>query len=274
MPKVVAALARLIPGHRGADRVPQHLQRESELRELACRQIGREEPQVGADVFNRPAETLVTRQVVHGRCRRGERRGLARSALASDDAGAVRPVTRARPETWSCASVRPDATWLTRAPYSPRPYRRTRSVRTPLSSRNTRRAGSRVGATACHAVRATATSARSCSDARTVFFKPEPELLDRAAQRRETGGGPQRRLQFGQRAVRLFVDQRRELVQLRVQDRRPPPGLPAWCDLTGIPAPLFSGRSTQARLTAYFSATSWDGMPASESRNTRSRKIH
>ena len=54
----------------------------------------------------------------------------------------------------------------------------------------------------------------------------------------------------------LFVDQRRELVQLRVQDRRPPPGLPAWCELTGFPAPLFQPIH-QARLTAYFSATSW-----------------
>ena len=90
MPKVVAALGRLIPGHRGADRVPQHLacatarlsQNRLELRErvLDGIQVGavfREEPQVGADVFNRPADgrTLVTRQVVHDDdVARGERR--------------------------------------------------------------------------------------------------------------------------------------------------------------------------------------------------------
>ena len=91
MPKVVAALGRLIPRHRGADRVPQHIacatarlsQDHLELRErvldgIEVGAVFREEPQVGADVFNRPADgrTFVTRQVVHDDdVARGERRG-------------------------------------------------------------------------------------------------------------------------------------------------------------------------------------------------------
>ena len=40
----------------------------------------------------------------------------------------------------------------------------------PVSSRKTRRVGSQVGAAACHTTRAAATSGRSCSEGRTVFF--------------------------------------------------------------------------------------------------------
>ena len=41
-------------------------------------------------------------------------------------------------------------------------------VRTPLSSKNTKRSGASVGAASCHAALASATSARACSAACTV----------------------------------------------------------------------------------------------------------
>ena len=47
----------------------------------------------------------------------------------------------------------------------------------PVSSRKTRRVGSQVGAPACHAPRAAATSGRSCSDGRTVFFNGQAQGL-------------------------------------------------------------------------------------------------
>ena len=77
-------------------------------------------------------------------------------------------------------------------------------------------------------------STRSCSDARTVFFEPEAELLDRTAQRRKTGGCLQRVLQFGQGAIRLLADQCGERGELVVQDRRAPPRLFARGDLAGL----------------------------------------
>ena len=50
-----------------------------------------------------------------------------------------------------------------------RPYRRSRLVVMPVSSRNTRWATSQVGAAACHATRAAATSGRSPSTGLTRF---------------------------------------------------------------------------------------------------------
>src|SRR6266496_3062421 len=81
-------------------------------------------------------------------------------------------------------------------------------------------------------------SARSCSDARTVFFKPEAELLDRTAQGRKTGGCPQRVLQFGQGTIRLLANQCCELGELGVEDRRAPPRLLARGDLARLAPPL------------------------------------
>src|SRR6266481_148054 len=51
----------------------------------------------------------------------------------------------------------------------------------PVSSRKTRRAGSHVGAAACHCTRAAAMSGRSCSDACTVLpRKSSPRSRDLA----------------------------------------------------------------------------------------------
>ena len=75
-----------------------------------------------------------------------------------------------------------------RAPRGARPYRRSRLVVMPVLSRNTRWATSQVGAAACHATRAAATSGRSCSDGRTVFFNGQAEGPHGAPDRRHTRG--------------------------------------------------------------------------------------
>ena len=92
----------------------------------------------------------------------------------------------------------------------PRPYRRRRLVATPVSSRKTRRVGSRVGVVATQCARVAAMSGRSCSDARTVFLKGEAQLFHGPPDRGQTGGRAQGDLQVREGAVRLRVDQRRE----------------------------------------------------------------
>ena len=67
----------------------------------------------------------------------------------------------------------------------------------PVSSRKTRRVGSQVGAAACHTTRAAATSGRSCSEGRTVFFDGHVQSRHRAPDRRQTGRRAERVLQLG-----------------------------------------------------------------------------
>ena len=110
---------------------------------------------------------------------------------------------------------------------------------TPLSSRKTRRVGSRVGAVAAHCARAAATSGRSCSDARTVFFTGKAQLFHGPPDRRQTGRRAQGHLQFREGTVRLFADQRRERVQLGREHRMPPVALLARGDFAGLPPSLF-----------------------------------
>ena len=102
-------------------------------------------------------------------------RKLSPSIAPSKTPGAVSPVTRhAARNVLVCQ--RPQGAWAwTRAPRGARPYRRSRVVVLPVSSRNTRWATSQVGAAACHATRAAATSGRSCSDGRTVLFHGQAE---------------------------------------------------------------------------------------------------
>ena len=85
---------------------------------------------------------------------------------------------------------------------------------TPRSSRKTRGVGSRVGAVAAHGARAAAMSGRSCSEARLVFFTGEAPLVHGPPDGRQTGRRGEGPLQFGEGAVRLLPDQRRERVQL------------------------------------------------------------
>ena len=60
-----------------------------------------------------------------------------------------------------------------------------------------RRVGSQVGAAACHTTRAAATSGRSCSEGRTVFFDGHVQSRHRAPDRRQTGRRAERVLQLG-----------------------------------------------------------------------------
>ena len=93
-------------------------------------------------------------------------------------------------------------------PHACAPYRRSRLVVMPVSSRHTRWATSQVGAAACHATRAAATSGRSCSDGRTVFFNGQAEGPHGAPDRRHTRGRGEGVLQLSQRAIRLRRNQR------------------------------------------------------------------
>ena len=78
----------------------------------------------------------------------------------------------------------------------------------PVSSRNTRWATSQVGAAACHATRAAATSDRSCSDGRTVVLNGQAEGPHGAPDRRHTRGRGEGVLQLSQRAIRVRRNQR------------------------------------------------------------------
>ena len=103
----------------------------------------------------------------------------------------------------------PAGAWSwTRAPRGARSYRRSRLVVLPVSSSNTRWATSQVGAAAGHATRAAATSGRSCSDGRTVFFNGQAEGPHGAPDRRHTRGRGEGVLQLSQRAIRVRRHQR------------------------------------------------------------------
>ena len=70
------------------------------------------------------------------------------------------------------------------------------------------RAPTPVGAAACHATRAAATSGRSCSDGRTGFFNGQAEGPHGAPDRRHTRGRGEGVLQLSQRAIRVRRNQR------------------------------------------------------------------
>ena len=152
------------------------------------------------------------------------------------------PCSSARVRSCSAprASHRPWGAWsATRWPRSPRPSRRRRLVATPLSSRKTRWVGSRVGAVAAHCARAAAMSGRSCSEARIVFFTGAAQLVHGPPDGRQTGRRGEGPLQFGEGAVRVFPDQRRERVQRGGEHRPPPVPLLAWSHFAGLSSALF-----------------------------------
>jgi arylsulfatase A-like enzyme len=120
----------------------------------------------------------------------------------------------------------------------PRPKRRSKLVRTPLSSRNTRCVRSHAGMRARQAVRDAATSARSCSEGRTVFFNGEIQPIDGAPDRRETRGRAERLAQLGQGPIGLLLDERGEPILLARQDRRAPRRLLPWGELPRFPSSL------------------------------------
>src|ERR1700758_2879597 len=112
---------------------------------------------------------------------------------------------------------------ISRSPRGARPRRRAILVEVPFSSMNTRRSGSNLGWSSLQATRAAATSGRSCSAARTLFFKadavagkktpnrPEPRLL--LAFLEEPA------LDFQQRQVRLLPYQRKQPFLVFLQRR-------------------------------------------------------
>ena len=135
---------------------------------------------------------------------------------------------------------RPQGAWSwTRAPRGARPYRRSRLVVMPVSSRHTRGATSQVGAAACHATRAAATSGRSCSDGRTVFFNGQAEGPHGAPDRRHTRGRGEGVLQLSQRAIRVRRNQRGQGVEVRLTHAAPSMSLDARRHRARVAPPLF-----------------------------------
>src|SRR5271167_3260683 len=114
--------------------------------------------------------------------------------------------------------------WTSRSPCGARPYRRVIVVETLVSSMNTSFLGSRFLCSRCNALRAAATSGRSCSAARRLFFKGQLQMMQKPGDRRLANRDlflPQSVLEFGQRNIRLlryhlphqiFVRRQREIL--------------------------------------------------------------
>ena len=96
-----------------------------------------------------------------------------------------------------------------------------------------------VGAATRQSVRARATSGRSCSDGRTVFFNGDVQSLHGAPDRRQTGRRAKLVLQLHERAIRLLRDQRGQGVQVRLKHGASPVPLDAGRHLAGFTPPLF-----------------------------------
>ena len=194
--------------------------REAELDGIEVRAIGWHVPEGGPGGLEGPLDAgdLVGPRLVGNddvawlQSRHQDLFDVSAEALAIDcaveDPGAVSPVTRnAARNVLVCR--RPQGAWSwTRAPRGARPYRRSRLLVLPVSSSNTRWATSQVGAAACHATRAAATSGRSCSDGRTVFFNGQAKGPYGAPDRRHTRGRGEGVLQLSQRAIRVRRQQR------------------------------------------------------------------
>ena len=141
----------------------------------------------------------------------------------------------------------------------------------PVSSSNTRWATSQVGAAACHATRAAATSGRPCSNGRTVFLTVRP----RARTARQTVGtlAGVARASFRSASVRsgcAAISAAKVWSCGSSMPRRP-------CRWTrGAPSPVSRRRCFSSRthdpLTRYCAATSASFIPASLSRSARSRR--
>ena len=263
MSKVIAAFLGAEVRQTGAEERPKGLGgstaggthegfelREAELNGIEVWTVGRQIPERGADALDRAADArdFVGGEIVGDHDVPGSQRGhedlfdIGKETRPVDGAsktpGAVRPVTRsAASNVLVCHRAHGAWSW-TRAPRRARPYRRRRLFVMPVSSRKTRRVGSQVGAAACHTTRAAATSGRSCSEGRTVFFDGHVQGRHRAPDRRQTGRRAERVLQLGQGAIRLLRDQRGQSVQVRLQHPAPPVPLDARCDFARLPPAL------------------------------------
>src|SRR5882757_878255 len=97
--------------------------------------------------------------------------------------------------------------WMSRSPCGARPYRRVIVVDTLVSSMNTSLLGSSLFCRRCNALRAAATSGRSCSAARKLFFKGQLQMMQKPRDRRLSDRDlflRQSIFEFGQRDVRLL----------------------------------------------------------------------
>src|ERR1019366_9826852 len=94
-----------------------------------------------------------------------------------------------------------------RSPCGARPERRVIVVETLVSSMKTSRFGSSLGCCVCKALRAAATSGRSCSAARRLFFKGQLQMMQKPGDRRLAHRDLllcQSELELRQRDIRLF----------------------------------------------------------------------
>src|SRR5712692_2116847 len=97
--------------------------------------------------------------------------------------------------------------WTSRSPCGARPYRRVIVVDTLVSSMNTSLLGSSLVCRRCNALRAAATSGRSCSAARKLFFKGQLQMMQKPGDRRLSDRDLfflQSVFEFGQRDVWLL----------------------------------------------------------------------
>src|SRR5208283_1259310 len=123
----------------------------------------------------------------------------------------------------------PCGTWsIKRTPRGQRPRSRTMAVLVEVSSINTSRAGSNMPCSRIQRRRARATSARSCSAARRLFFKADIMSLVEPPYRDAAAGDPSlahRRDDLIQRQIRLLDNQRQQKIRVRFQRRD---AAPAW----------------------------------------------
>src|SRR5215210_2587770 len=139
--------------------------------------------------------------------------------------GAVTP-SRRSPATKVVVVQCPNGALPTsRAPRRQRPRARVMLVLAQVSSMKTRRAGSMLGCSSRQRSRAAATSGRSCSAARRLFFEGQllavAEAPDRAIARRDAALG-QLPPQLLERDVRLLGHPRQKPLPVRVERRLAP----------------------------------------------------
>src|ERR1700693_5654831 len=111
---------------------------------------------------------------------------------------------------------------INRSPREQRPRSRTMAVLVEVSSINTSRAGSNMPCSRIQRRRARATSDRSCSAARRLFFEADIVSLEEPPDRTTAAGDPslaQRRDNLIQRQIWLLGNQRQQQVRVLLQRR-------------------------------------------------------
>src|SRR5262245_19280821 len=161
---------------------------------------------------------------------------------------------------------------IRRSPRRQRPLNRTIFVLAAVSSTNTKWAGSNMPCSRIQRRRARATSVRSCSAARRLFFESHLVALEEAPHRGATASNlvlAHRQDHLIQRQVRSFLDQTQQKIRMLLQRR-------------GAPAPRLGSAAAVSRkhltqmiavlaLTSNSSAASRRDAPLSTSAITRSR---